>query len=76
MRIEISGHTDNRGSLETNTKLSNTRAKSVVEYLIQKGISPSRLKYKGYAYTQPIASNDNETGRQLNRRVEFKILAK
>jgi len=76
MRIEISGHTDNQGSLELNTKLSNARAKSVVEYLIKRGIASSRLEYKGYAYSQPIASNDNEEGRQLNRRVEFKILSK
>ena len=76
MRIEISGHTDNQGSLELNTKLSNARAKSVVEYLIIRGIASSRLEYKGYAYSQPLASNDNEEGRQLNRRVEFKILSK
>lgn len=76
MKIEISGHTDNHGSLELNTKLSNARAKSVVEYLIKRGISSTRLEYKGYAYSQPIASNDNEEGRQLNRRVEFKILSK
>jgi len=76
MRIEISGHTDNQGSLEVNTKLSNARAKSVVEYLIKRGIASSRLVYKGYAYSQPVASNDNEEGRQLNRRVEFKILRK
>lgn len=72
--IEISGHTDNKGSLEYNTRLSGERAKSVVEYLIEKGIDASRLSYKGYAYTQPIADNDTDEGRQLNRRVEFKVL--
>lgn len=76
MKIEISGHTDNLGSLEINTKLSSARAKSVVEYLIKRGIFSTRLEYKGFAYSQPIASNDNEEGRQLNRRVEFKILSK
>lgn len=74
MRIEISGHTDNRSSLQFNQKLSEARAKAVVDYLISKGISPSRLEYKGYAFLQPIASNDTEEGRQQNRRVEFKVL--
>lgn len=73
-RIEISGHTDNQGSLQTNQKLSENRAKAVVDYLIGKGITTGRLEYKGYAYFQPIATNDNEEGRQQNRRVEFKVL--
>jgi outer membrane protein OmpA-like peptidoglycan-associated protein len=72
--IEISGHTDNRGSLEYNIKLSRERAKSVVDYLIDHGIEKSRLKYEGYAFKQPIADNDTEKGRQLNRRVEFTVL--
>ena len=76
VRLEISGHTDNVGSLKTNMKLSEERAKSVVEYLISKGISSSRLEYKGYAYTQPIAPNTTEAGRAQNRRVEFKVLSK
>ena len=74
-RIEISGHTDNQGSLQTNQKLSENRAKAVVDYLITKGIATSRLEFKGYAYFQPIATNDKEDGRQQNRRVEFKILS-
>ncbi|PIX35592.1 MAG: hypothetical protein COZ59_05595, partial [Bacteroidetes bacterium CG_4_8_14_3_um_filter_31_14] len=74
VRIEISGHTDNQGSLTTNQKLSENRAKAVVDYLIGKGIVTSRLEFKGYAYLQPIATNDNEEGRQQNRRVEFKVL--
>ena len=76
LRIEISGHTDNRGSLKTNTRLSEARAKAVVDYLIKHGISADRLEYKGYAYFQPIATNDTEEGRQQNRRVEFKVLSK
>jgi len=76
MRIEISGHTDNQGSLTTNEKLSAARAKAVVDYLIAKGISASRLESAGYAFKQPIASNDTEEGRQQNRRVEFKVLSK
>lgn len=75
MRIEISGHTDNRASLEYNITLSKNRAKSVVNYLIEYGIDASRLEYEGYAYNQPIATNDTPEGRQLNRRVEFKILS-
>lgn len=74
LRIEISGHTDNKSSLQFNQKLSESRAKAVVDYLISKGITSSRLEYKGYAYLQPIATNDTEEGRQQNRRVEFKVL--
>ncbi|OQX96469.1 MAG: hypothetical protein B6I24_11355 [Bacteroidetes bacterium 4572_128] len=74
IRIEISGHTDNVGSLSYNEKLSNDRAKSVVNYLIKNGISKSRLEFKGYAYEQAIADNNTKEGRQLNRRVEYKIL--
>lgn len=76
IRIEISGHTDNRGAKEYNLTLSRDRAKTVVDYLISKGIDSSRLEYKGYAFDEPIADNDTEEGRQLNRRVEFKILSK
>lgn len=76
IRLEISGHTDNIGSLKSNTKLSEARAKSVVNYLVSKGINPSRLEYKGYAYTQPVAPNSTEAGRAQNRRVEFKVLSK
>lgn len=76
LRIEISGHTDNKGTLQTNEKLSAARAKAVVDYLIGKGIPASRLESAGYAFNQPIASNDTEEGRQQNRRVEFKVLSK
>ena len=72
--LEISGHTDNVGSYEYNLNLSEKRAQAVVDYLIQQGISSNRLVYKGYSYTKPIASNSTEEGRQLNRRVEFKII--
>lgn len=74
LKIEISGHTDNRGGYEYNKKLSTERAKTVVEYLISKGIDKSRLTYAGYAFEYPIATNDTDEGRQLNRRVEFKII--
>ncbi len=74
--MEISGHTDNTGSLKTNTKLSQSRAEAVVDYLVEKGIDKSKLEAKGYAFSQPIAPNDTEEGRARNRRVEFKILGK
>ena len=74
--IEISGHTDNVGSLQANTNISTARAKAVVDYLIEQGIASSRLKYVGQAYKFPVATNDTEEGRQQNRRVEFKILSK
>lgn len=74
--IEISGHTDNRGTAEYNKKLSNDRAHAVVDYLISKGIPASRMTYAGYGFDKPIAPNDNEANMQLNRRVEFKIISK
>ena len=76
MKIEISGHTDNRGSDEYNKNLSNLRAKAVFDRLIASGIDISRLTYVGFGEEKPIATNDTEEGRQLNRRTEFKVLAK
>jgi len=76
IEIEMAGHTDNIGSEEANLKLSTERAKSVVAYLISKGIEPSRLIAKGYGENKPITTNDNEEGKQQNRRVEFTILKK
>jgi outer membrane protein OmpA-like peptidoglycan-associated protein/tetratricopeptide (TPR) repeat protein len=75
MKIEISGHTDNKGSAAYNQKLSEARAKSVIDFLSSSGIEKSRLTYKGYGFTNPVASNDTEEGRQLNRRIEFKVVA-
>jgi outer membrane protein OmpA-like peptidoglycan-associated protein len=74
LKIEISGHTDNVGSDALNQKLSENRAKAVVDYLTSKGITPARMISKGYGKTQPIANNNTEEGRALNRRTEFKIL--
>ena len=76
LRLEISGHTDNVGSLKVNTKLSEERAKSVVDYLVANGIPSNRLEWKGYAFTQPVAGNDTPEGREKNRRVEFKVIGK
>lgn len=74
MKIEISGHTDKTGSESINFKLSEGRAKAVVEYLVKKGIDRQRLEYKGFGSLQPIADNATASGRAQNRRVEFKIL--
>lgn len=76
VRLEISGHTDNTGSLRVNTNLSQARAKAVVDYITGRGIAGTRLEYKGYADTQPVAPNDTPEGREQNRRVEFKVLSK
>jgi len=76
LKLEISGHTDNIGTYKYNKKLSEDRAKAVVNYLVKKGISQNRLTYKGYAFDQPIAPNTTEKGRSQNRRVEFKVLSK
>jgi outer membrane protein OmpA-like peptidoglycan-associated protein len=75
IKIEISGHTDSKGSDEYNLKLSQARAKSVVDYIISKGIDAKKIIAKGYGETQPIDTNDTEEGRQNNRRVEFKVLS-
>ncbi|OFY70714.1 MAG: hypothetical protein A3G23_08350 [Bacteroidetes bacterium RIFCSPLOWO2_12_FULL_37_12] len=74
LMIEISGHTDNIGKEDYNKTLSENRAKAVVDYLVEKGIKAERLKYAGYWYSRPIASNDNIEGRQQNRRTEFEVL--
>ncbi|MBI1780914.1 MAG: OmpA family protein [Sphingobacteriales bacterium] len=74
LEIELGAHTDSRGSDEYNIKLSDHRAKSCVDYIISKGIDPVRVTWKGYGETVPVATNDTDEGRQLNRRVEFKIM--
>ncbi len=75
IKIEIGGHTDNVGSKAYNQRLSQSRAESVVNYLISKGFSSDRMTYKGYGFDDPIATNNTEEGRAQNRRVEFKILS-
>lgn len=74
LKIEISGHTDNTGSADLNLTLSKNRAEAVINYLVGKGISRTRLIAKGYGSTKPIKSNDTASGRRENRRTEFKIL--
>ncbi|NNE28222.1 MAG: OmpA family protein [Saprospiraceae bacterium] len=72
--IEVGGHTNNRCQVEFCQMLSEARAKSVVEYLVDKGIPEYRLKYKGYGKSEPIATNNTATGRKRNQRVEVTIL--
>jgi len=74
VEIEMSAHTDSRGSDEYNFILSDNRARSVMEYIISKGIATNRIASHGYGETKPVATNDTDEGRQLNRRVEFIIL--
>lgn len=74
LKIEIGGHTDDKGSESYNLKLSKDRASSVVAYLVSKGISANRLTSKGYGESQPVVTNDSDENRAFNRRVEFKIL--
>jgi outer membrane protein OmpA-like peptidoglycan-associated protein len=74
MRILVIGHTDNIGTDSYNIDLSNMRAKAVVEYLINKGIDKSRLDYKGVGFTQPLRIGGSEEDKELNRRVEIKLI--
>ncbi len=74
IEIEMSAHTDSRGSDDYNIVLSQNRAKSVIDYILSKGISPLRIVSKGYGETKPVATNETDDGRQLNRRVEFTIM--
>jgi len=71
--IEVQGHTDNTGKAETNKLLSQKRAQAVMDYLVKKGVSASRLTAVGYGSDVPIADNKTAAGRAKNRRVEFKI---
>lgn len=74
IRVEIGGHTDNVGASEYNRQLSEKRAKSVYQYLTENGIEPQRLQTRGYGPDQPVGDNSTEDGRQLNRRIEFRII--
>jgi outer membrane protein OmpA-like peptidoglycan-associated protein len=76
VKIAINGHTDNINDNSSNLILSENRAKSVYEYVIQQGIDKNRLSYKGFGESQPIASNDKPEGRAKNRRTEFLIIEK
>jgi outer membrane protein OmpA-like peptidoglycan-associated protein len=74
--IEIGGHTDNIGDIQSNLMLSTDRAKIVYEYLLKNKIPLKNLSFKGYGEGQPIFDNNTEQGRKNNRRTEFKITQK
>jgi outer membrane protein OmpA-like peptidoglycan-associated protein len=76
MKILVGGHTDSRGDVSYNKELSKLIAKSVKNYLIDKGIDDSRISYEGYGESVPVAENDTEENMAKNRRVEFEILEK
>lgn len=74
VRIEVSGHTDNLGTNDYNLVLSEKRAQAVTKYLIESGINRARIVPKGYGASMPVGDNSSEQGRQLNRRIEFKVI--
>ncbi|MEJ8802002.1 OmpA family protein [Pontibacter sp. H249] len=74
LKIEIEGHTDDVGADKDNQLLSEKRAKSVADYLTSNGISKDRIRYKGYGETKPVKPNTSEENRQLNRRIEMRVL--
>ena len=69
VQFEVQGHTDNTGSKATNTRLSQARAKAVLDYFVSQGVSESRMTAKGYGPDQPLADNSTREGRERNRRV-------
>ena len=72
-QVTIVGHTDSSGSALYNQKLSERRAQTVVNELIELGVAPTQIEYRGEGESQPIANNDSEEGRAKNRRVEITI---
>ena len=74
VRVQVEGHTDSTGSARTNTVLSQARAKSVAAYLVSHGIERARLDARGFGPSRPLATNVTRTGREANRRVEFRVL--
>ena len=76
MQIQINGHTDDVGEVPANMTLSLKRAKAVRDYLIEKGISETRITHKGFGESNPITKGVSDEIRQLNRRVEFLIIKK
>ena len=76
VKIQLAGHTDNVGNASDNLKLSENRAKAVINYLVSKGIDAKRLTPKGYGASQPVADNKTEEGRAINRRTELKVISR
>lgn len=76
LALEISGHTDNTGTDAINNELSQKRANSVMQYLIDSGIDAKRLKAKGYGSSKPVSDNSTDLGRSMNRRTEILVIGK
>ncbi len=76
LEVEVAGHTDSQGAAAYNLGLSERRARSVMNYLIGRGVDPDMLTYRGYGETRPIADNATATGRAENRRVDLRILSR
>lgn len=76
LEVELAGHTDSVGAGEYNRELSQRRADSVRNYLIDLGVAPDQMRATGYGETQPVRSNDTEEGRERNRRVEFNVISR
>lgn len=74
VKVEIGGHTDNVGAVAYNIQLSQKRAQAVTDYLIKKGLEAKRFKQVGYGSSKPLHPNDTDANRQINRRIEFRIL--
>jgi OmpA-OmpF porin, OOP family len=74
VKIEVSGHTDTVGNPQSNYQLSFDRARSVARFLTERGVLPARISAIGYGETRPIASNESESGRARNRRIEFRVI--
>ncbi len=75
-RVEVAGHTDSVGNADYNEELSRQRAESVRQYLLDRGVAADRVSARGYGELDPIASNETESGRAMNRRVEFRVTEK
>jgi OmpA-OmpF porin, OOP family len=74
VRIEVTGHTDSRGNRAANRRLSEERARAIVDFLVQHGVAAARITSAGYGDTRPVAPDDTETNRAKNRRIEFRIV--
>ena len=75
LKVEVDAHTDDVGSDQYNLLLSQQRAKSVVDFLLEKKVSPDRFSAKGFGESQSKVPNDNDENRAVNRRVELKIVS-
>ena len=75
LKVEVAGHTDNVGNMDSNLGLSDRRAKTVLDYLVKFGVDPARLTFRGYGDMDPIADNNTAEGRATNRRVELRVIS-